>query len=235
MATLNGWPEASQVAVVRIVAGGDRDGATVLAGDVAAAFVWLLEQFHARVEPITEVNGWRSAAFNKQIGGAARSNHISGTAVDVNGARHPFERHHPGKRYSSGFTDAQARTVRAILREAGGLFRWGLDFPVGKRDAMHFELASGTTTHDVAAFVARITPPPAPTPAVITPKGPDMVIIRNGSRVRVVAGDMVSGLSSSQKEAEADVERAIKAGIPVWDVSAGTFDALRASFVPEKK
>lgn len=234
MATLNGWPEVSEQGVVRIVVGGDANGATVLAGDAATAFRWLLEQFHTRVEPITEVNGWRSAAFNKQIGGAARSNHISGTAVDVNGAKHPFEHHHPGKTYSSGFTAAQEREVRSILREAR-LFAWGLDFPVGRRDAMHFELATGTTKPDVAAFVARINPPSAHAPADLTPKGPDMVIIRSGSRVRVVAGDMVSGLSPSQKEAEADVERAIKAGIPVWDVSGGTFDALRASFFPETK
>ncbi|MCR6647808.1 MAG: M15 family metallopeptidase [Cellulomonas sp.] len=157
MTTLNGWPEVSEHAVTRIVVGGDKNGATVLDGDVSRAFRWLLEQFHARVEPITEVNGWRSVAFNKQIGGAARSNHTSGTAVDVNGGRHPFEAHHPGKRYSSGFTTAQERAIRAILREAGGLFRWGLDFPVGRRDAMHFELANGTTRADVAAFVARIT------------------------------------------------------------------------------
>ncbi len=157
MATMNGWPAVGESAVVRIFVGGDADGATVLAGDVATAFRWLLEQFHARVEPIKEVNGWRSAAFNKHIGGAARSNHISGTAVDVNGARHPFEHHHPGKRYSSGFTNAQARTVRAILKESGGLFAWGLDFPVGRRDAMHFELAGGTTRTDVARFVATLS------------------------------------------------------------------------------
>lgn len=156
VATLNGWSEAREAQVVRIVVGGDKNGATVLAGDVATAFRWLLEQFHARVEPIKEVNGWRSAAFNRQVGGAARSNHISGTAVDVNGARHPYERHQPGRVYSSGFTNTQAAAVRAILKEAGGLFTWGLDFRVGLRDAMHFELANRTTKADVAAFVAKI-------------------------------------------------------------------------------
>lgn len=156
MATLNGWPEVSEQGVVRIVVGGDANGATVLAGDAATAFRWLLEQFHTRVEPIIEVNGWRSAAFNKQVGGATRSNHISGTAVDVNGGRHPFEAHHPGKTYSSGFTAAQEREVRSILREAR-LFAWGLDFPVGRRDAMHFELAPGTSKTDVARFVATLS------------------------------------------------------------------------------
>jgi len=174
VATLNGWPEARESAVVRIVVGGDANGVTTLDGDVSTAFRWLLEQFHARVEPISEVNGWRSAAFNKQIGGAARSNHISGTAVDVNGARHPFERHHPGKRYSSGFTNAQGRAVRAILKEAGGLFGWGLDFPVGLRDAMHFELANGTTKADVAAFVATLRARKAAPIAATTDEDEDM-------------------------------------------------------------
>lgn len=168
MATLNGWPAVGESAVVRMFVGGDANGATVLSGDVATAFRWLLEQFHARVEPIKEVNGWRSAAFNKQIGGAARSNHISGTAVDVNGAKHPFEHHHPGRPYSSGFTNAQGRTVRAILKESGGLFGWGLDFPVGRRDAMHFELANGTTKADVASFVAKLRAGKAATLAATT-------------------------------------------------------------------
>ncbi|GEA82492.1 D-Ala-D-Ala carboxypeptidase family metallohydrolase [Cellulomonas sp. CW35] len=158
MVTMNGWSDARESSVTRIVVGDDANGATVRDGDVARAFVWLLEQLHERVEKVAVVNGWRSRAFNTQVGGAAGSNHISGTAVDVNGARHPFELHQPrGTPYVSGFSAAQERAVRDVLRDAGGLFVWGLDFPRGRRDAMHFELARGTTLADVRAFVGRVT------------------------------------------------------------------------------
>lgn len=157
MVTMNGWPDARSSAVTRVVVGGDTNGAEVRTGDVARAFVWLLEQFHARVETITVVNGHRTRAENARAGGATNSNHISGTAVDVNGGSHPFEAHlPPGTPYRSGFSAAEERAVRSILEDAGGLFRWGLDFPVGRRDAMHFELAGGTSPSDVRAFLERV-------------------------------------------------------------------------------
>jgi len=173
--TMNGWRQVDKAAVVRIPAGEDHNGVEVLRGGVAAAFAWLVTQFHTRVEPIRIANGHRTAKQNKDAGGAARSNHISGTAIDLNGDVHLFERKNPAKPYRSGFTAAQERTVRAILAEAGGLFRWGLDFPRGLRDAMHFELAKGTTAPQVAAFVRRtptlsrsegipVRPDPRPTP-----------------------------------------------------------------------
>ncbi len=156
MVTMNGWPDAGDRDVTLIKVGSD-DGAHVRTGDVATAFVWLLEQIHARVEKVSVVNGHRTRAKNAQVGGAPSSNHISGTAVDVNGRTHPFEAHLRGAPFTSGFTAAQEREIREILSEAGGLFRWGLDFPRGRRDAMHFELAGGTTPATVRAFVERVT------------------------------------------------------------------------------
>jgi len=238
MTTLNGWPTVPASKVTRIFVGGDRNGATVLAGDVATAFTWLLEQLHAQVEPLTVVNGWRSAADNRRAGGAARSNHISGTAVDVNGGRHPYERHHPGRRYSSGFTTAQAKAVRAILARADGLFRWGLDFPVGLRDAMHFELAGGTTPRDVTAFVATLRTSPdaasAPAATLTTNQEDDMPTLdeiamavwgyRNAELERV---DAYALLRRTNANAEASARvlrdtkalaRAIAAGLPEGSV-----------------
>ncbi len=61
------------------------------------------------------------------------------------------------------------------------------------------------------------------------------VIIRNGSKYRILSGDMLSGMSGSSKEIELDVANAQAAGIPVWSVSNGTFEAIRNAFVPEDK
>lgn len=159
--TNNGWPVVPEGKVTRVHLGDDTDGATVLAGDVAAAFTWLVAQIHERVERVTMVNGWRSAAYNAQIGGAPGSNHISGTALDVNGHRHPYERGIYNPSYGTGGWGVDGvKKVRQILAEADGLFAWGLDFAPGWRDAMHFDIAKGKTPRDVARFGATLTPVP---------------------------------------------------------------------------
>jgi len=155
--TNNGWPVVGESSVTRVHLADDPDGALVRSGDVAAALSWLVEQIHARVERVTKVNGWRSAAYNRQVGGARGSNHISGTALDVNGHLHPYEAGRLNASYGTGgWGEGGVRTVRAILAEADGLFAWGLDFTPGWRDAMHFDIAKGKTAADVAALVARI-------------------------------------------------------------------------------
>lgn len=166
MTTMNGWPDAKASDVTRVVVGDDVDGCTVLKGDVATVLTEFMRRFHERVEPITTANGWRSRAFNTQVGGASGSNHISGTAVDLNGARHPYEAHQPGRAWSSGFTAAQTAELRRLLVEFAGVIRWGADFPRGKRDSMHFEIAVPPASGQVAALAKQLKPAaPAPTPA----------------------------------------------------------------------
>ena len=152
--TLNGWSDVEKSRTTRIYVGRDKNGCTVRKG-TEAAFAWLMQQIHERVEPVDVANGHRTRAENDFYKGARNSNHISGTAVDLNGGRHPYEAHQKGA-WTSGFTAAQTAEIRKILAEAGGLFAWGADFPRGKRDAMHFELAKGTTMADVQAFVSKI-------------------------------------------------------------------------------
>lgn len=160
--TNNGWSIVDADQVTRVYVGADGDGCTFLSGDVATLFAWFFDQLHRRVEPVYMLNGWRSAADNAYYGGAAGSNHMSGTAGDVNGDRHPYEAH--TKPWSSGWTSAQQATVRQIMAEARGLISWGLDYAPGVRDAMHFDLTAGATAAQVRSLVLTLTPP-APTPA----------------------------------------------------------------------
>lgn len=157
----NGWP-VDPAARTRLHIGADTDGAEVRAGDVAKAFTWFMHKFHASVEPIKVANGYRTSAYNDSLSGSIRnSNHISGTAVDLNGASHPNEfahaQAHTGKPYVSGFSAGQTARIRELLKYAG-VFEWGMDFPVNARDAMHFAIKKGTTAAQVAAFIAKITP-----------------------------------------------------------------------------
>lgn len=203
--TMNGWPYATakQVTPIGAVKGGDT--ADVLKGDVATVFQWFIDQFHANVEKVVTCNGHRTAAQNAEAQGAARSNHISGTAIDLNGGRHPYEPKIKGRWYS-GFTPVQENRIRKLLHEAGGVIYWGRDFPPGLRDAMHFEIRG--TAGQVAVLARKLraaqvvipTPPAKPEPSPDVPKilkeRRTMFIYRYGStRYRMLTGDRVVGIS----------------------------------------
>jgi hypothetical protein len=155
--TRNGWTQAPK-ARTAIGAPGCADTGEVRAGDVAVVMQALANAFDAEVEPLVTINGYRSPAYNAQVGGDASSNHLSGTALDFNGARHPYERNLPasrrGKAYDHGFTDAQVKAIRALLKRFGGVVGWGLDFNTGYRDAMHFEIRG--SADDVARLAASL-------------------------------------------------------------------------------
>jgi hypothetical protein len=156
--TNNGW--TTDPPLTRVYVGGDADGCTFRAGDVATLFAWFFGEMHRTIETITVLNGARTAAYNASIGGAAGSNHVSGTAGDVNGSRHPYEYHLPpsqsGSNYKSGWSSAQQSAIRSLMASTGGLISWGLDYNVGYRDAMHFDITKGKTSTDVARFVASL-------------------------------------------------------------------------------
>lgn len=218
--TNNGWPVIAAASTVRLYIGQDVDGCTFRAGDVAQAFAWLFEQIHARVEPVTMLNGWRSTQDNAAAGGDPGSNHMSGTAGDVNGYRHPYEAH--TKPWSSGWTTAQQQTIRGILNEAGGLFSWGMDYAPGWRDAMHFDITKGRTDSDVTSFVRSL-------------KGADMDAMQaqqlrethdavgrlealwgaQDGRNRVGRFDETADASKATNEAVGRIEPLVTAGLPI--------------------
>lgn len=181
--TLNGWLVRDYPGPGTFVA---PNGKTVYLADddVAEVFRYIVEQWHARIEPLPKathntypnerkgyivVHGHRP----KPVNGLANSNHLSGTAIDVLGDRHHYERSctmangnscwGDGKphAYISGFSSAQRAELRAIAAEvaqAAGkpIIRLGIDFDPGWRDAMHVELAPGTTNADVATAAAAL-------------------------------------------------------------------------------
>lgn len=127
--------------------------ASVRAGDAADILEYVARQFHALVEPLATLNGYRSAAGNAATGTPVdNSNHRSGTAIDVNGARYPYEWSviKRGGTYRYAMDAAKAKIVRAILEELNATVRWGRDFNPPYRDEMHFEIAPGVTLAQLA-------------------------------------------------------------------------------------
>lgn len=144
----NGWPASKDPATIGVkpfTFAGHRFPGGVKAGDVATLFRYFLAQYHTRVENL----GYYSAgdewgySFRQNRNADNLSCHSSGTAIDVNATRHPNGR-------ANTLTYAQVTELRKILRECGGVIRWGGDFS-GTKDEMHYEIAK--TAADVKRIV----------------------------------------------------------------------------------
>ena len=123
-----------------------------------------------------------------KVGTGDKSNHRSGTAIDINGHLHHYEPTcragdcgRPGGTWHSGFTAAQVARLREFARSVTDnngktVLRLGVDFAPGLRDAMHVEIAPGVTAAQVrqaADKIRKAAPSPAPKPNpedVMTPE-----------------------------------------------------------------
>lgn len=125
----NGYTANDQSVIVVIAVPGGR--LRVRQGSVAVVFKWLAEQFNSRVEPLQWPGCWGYAERPIQ-GSVELSNHASGTAVDFNAPDHPLTRR-------GTFTFDQVIEINLILKEAGGVIRWGGNYH-NRADEMHFEI-----------------------------------------------------------------------------------------------
>lgn len=98
--------------------------------EVLKEFVWW---FNRNIEPIGggQLDDWSWSQSRQVRNGRRLSNHASGTAVDLNSARHPLGE-------SGTFTAAQTARIRQKIATYDGALRWGADFP--NPDEMHFEM-----------------------------------------------------------------------------------------------
>lgn len=140
----NTWPYIDNAGdpLLRSIQAGDRF-ALVRAGSVATLLSYVANQFHARVEPIVTMSGHRTQKDNAASGGIPTSNHRSGTAIDINGFKHPYKQ-------PTGFTAAQVATINQICSETSGVVYWGGNFTAAYLDGMHFEI-NGTAAQAAAA------------------------------------------------------------------------------------
>lgn len=127
----NGWVAKNFSLMNTVTVPGTSVKVTIRKGAVTTVLLYLMEQFHKRVEPLRskDTGGYNPRSI---IGNHTLSNHASGTAVDLNWNSHPM-----GKRGT--FSAKEQAEIKEILRELDGVVRWGGNY-VSRPDDMHFEI-----------------------------------------------------------------------------------------------
>ena len=124
--------------------------------------------FNAYVEPLRDPD---SASYTP-TNSVATSNHLNGTAMDLNWNSHPFQKR-------GTFTAAQMKTIRELLAWYEGTIFWAGDWtdPI---DEMHWQMGYGTYNNPkVGDFIKRkvradgfstFRRAPAPAPVPVLPR-----------------------------------------------------------------
>lgn len=151
--------------------------------------------FHKNVENLNNPGrGYTDEGSFTWTNSVASSNHLSGTAVDLNWSEHAFQVSY------SGFSQSEIARVRQGLGLFEGTIWWGQDWNSPK-DPMHFQLNLAEGNPRNAAFAAKLRggylgiwtsggpdPAPAPNPAPINTgallqygsTGPAVAVLQTG-------------------------------------------------------
>ncbi|MBM4707943.1 peptidase M15 [Rhodococcus hoagii] len=136
MITENGWSQCGSDAIVRaLVPGTTKVRVEIRAGIPATILNAWLAWYHRNVEDIEtnynsgERDEWGWSATNV----VSDSNHLSGTAVDINATQYPW-----GVDASVNMPPERIAKIREGLRLFEGSIYWGQDW--NRRDPMHFQL-----------------------------------------------------------------------------------------------
>lgn len=154
--TENGWPMVNSDKTVSVQVVPAARKVPLLRGDVATILnAWLIA-YNRDVEKInTQVWGW--SPYND----VWNSNHMSGTAVDIEAPRYPW-----GQRRMSATTKTK---VRALLAKFDGVVYWGADWTYP--DEMHYQIGVRPSDPRVRALADKLnkgylgiysSPPPPP-------------------------------------------------------------------------
>lgn len=155
--TQNGYSALTRFSVLLKTIVMNGHSTKVRRGDTATLLFWIAKQLHYGVEPCISLYGWRDPALNDSVGGLKSSNHLSGTAIDYNGNKHPYEHTRPNG-WKSGWTAKQSAQIADILRVAR-VIEWGNNlslFPRGWRDPMHFAISRFASAAAIKAAAARL-------------------------------------------------------------------------------
>ncbi|SID02928.1 M15 family metallopeptidase [Mycobacteroides abscessus] len=127
----NGWPMVNGDECTWVTVPGTSVSLQIQNGQPLAILRAFAADFNAYVEPLRDPD---SACWTP-TNSVSTSNHLSGTAMDLNWESHPFQV------ANAGFSAAQIATIKEIQAFYEGTVFWGNDWSDPK-DAMHFQLAS---------------------------------------------------------------------------------------------
>ena len=134
----NGWPASprgSDIGIVTLSLRLRKGTKTVqVAAKAADAFREIIEWWDANVEPVETLGGYNYREIRGYEGSGTISNHGSGTAIDINAAKHPLG--------ASGTVPISGALVTAKAASLG--LRFGGDYR-GRKDEMHFEVVFSPT------------------------------------------------------------------------------------------
>ncbi|MDF3308705.1 M15 family metallopeptidase [Rhodococcus sp. T2V] len=165
----NGWPIVDTAEIVTVTVPGTTQQIELCRGDVATVLVGWMIWYHRNVEPIDRFKPRDDWGFSWD-NDVPNSNHLSGTAVDINATQYPWTRlTMPADRVAK---------VRAGLKLFEGCIFWGRDW--ARVDEMHYQI--GVDAARLKAFADKlnnghlgiygipqpgpIIPAPTPTPEV---------------------------------------------------------------------
>jgi len=129
----NGWRMCNADETVVVTVAGMK--LRVRSGHAATVLEAWLHWYHENVEPIDKykpTDDWGWSATND----VATSNHLSGTAVDINATQYPW-----GQRV---MPNARKAKIREGLKLFEGNIFWGADW--SRADEMHYQLNAGTSS-----------------------------------------------------------------------------------------
>jgi putative chitinase len=127
----NGWPMVDGGSCTWVNVPGTNVTLQIQNGWPLAILRAFAADFNAYVEPLRDPDSACWTATNS----VASSNHLSGTAMDLNWNSHPFQV------ANAGFDAAKIATLRELLDFYEGTVFWGNDW-TDPKDAMHFQLSS---------------------------------------------------------------------------------------------
>lgn len=127
----NGWPMVDEGSCTWVTVPGTDVSLEIQNGQPLQILRAFAADYHAEVEPLRDAD---SACWTLE-NSVDDSNHLSGTAMDLNWNSHPFQI------ADAGFDPAKKAKVRELLNWYEGMIFWGDDWDDPK-DAMHFQLAS---------------------------------------------------------------------------------------------
>ena len=148
LTSYNGWPASKDQAEIGIKSYPVPGTLIKLrcAEKVAPLLVGFAAEFHNLIEPLDvgSLDDW-GYAFRMVRGTTDKlSNHASGTAIDLNAAKHPLGQ-------VGTFDPGKVPMLRALAHKYG--LTWGRDYK-GRKDEMHYEISINAVK--VAALITQL-------------------------------------------------------------------------------